>query len=112
MLTHHNLVANFVNSAVVIPEGVKKGLSFLPLSHIFERMIIYLYLFNYTGIYYAESMETIVADIQHVKPNVFTTVPRLLEKVYDKIMEKGKALTGIKKRNFLLVGSFSRKVYH
>ncbi|WP_412466236.1 AMP-dependent synthetase/ligase [Pedobacter sp. KLB.chiD] len=100
MLTHHNLVANFVNSAVVMPEGVKKSLSFLPLSHIFERMIIYLYLFNYTGIYYAESMETIVADIQHVKPNAFSTVPRLLEKVYDKIMEKGKALTGIKKGIF------------
>jgi len=100
MLTHDNLVANFVNSAVVMPEGVKKSLSFLPLSHIFERMIIYLYLFNYTGIYYAESMETIVADIQQVKPNAFSTVPRLLEKVYDKIMEKGKALTGIKKAIF------------
>lgn len=100
MLTHHNLVANFENSAVVMPEGVKKGLSFLPLSHIFERMIIYLYLFNRTAVYYAESMETIVADIQQVKPNAFSTVPRLLEKVYDKIMEKGKALTGIKKGIF------------
>ena len=100
MLTHQNLVANFENSAVVMPEGVKKGLSFLPLSHIFERMIIYLYLFNRTSVYYAESMETIVADIQHVKPNAFSTVPRLLEKVYDKIMEKGKALTGIKKGIF------------
>lgn len=100
MLTHDNLVANFVNSSVVMPEGVKKGLSFLPLSHIFERMIIYLYLFNRTSIYYAESMDTIVSDIQHVKPNAFSTVPRLLEKVYDKIMEKGKALTGIKKGIF------------
>lgn len=100
MLTHNNLVANFVNSAVVMPKGVEKGLSFLPLSHIFERMIIYLYLFNRTSIYYAESMETIVADIQFVKPNAFSTVPRLLEKVYDKIMEKGKALTGVKKAIF------------
>jgi len=100
MLTHNNLVANFVNSSVVIPEGVKKGLSFLPLSHIFERMIIYLYLFNSTAVYYAESMETIVADIQHVKPNAFSTVPRLLEKVYDKIMEKGKSLTGVKRGIF------------
>jgi len=100
MLTHDNLVANFVNSSVVMPEGVTKGLSFLPLSHIFERMIIYLYLFNRTSVYYAESMDTIVADIQHVKPNSFSTVPRLLEKVYDKIMEKGKALTGIKKGIF------------
>ncbi|PWS27457.1 long-chain fatty acid--CoA ligase [Pedobacter yonginense] len=100
MLTHHNLVSNFVNSAVVMPEGVSKGLSFLPLSHIFERMIIYLYLFNHTAVYYAESMDTIVADIQQVKPNAFSTVPRLLEKVYDKIMEKGKSLTGIKKGIF------------
>ncbi|RNL54969.1 AMP-dependent synthetase/ligase [Pedobacter jejuensis] len=100
MLTHNNLVANFTNSSVVMPEGVKKGLSFLPLSHIFERMIIYLYLYNRTSVYYAESMETIVADIQQVKPNSFSTVPRLLEKVYDKIMEKGKALTGIKKGIF------------
>ncbi|MFC4211521.1 AMP-dependent synthetase/ligase [Pedobacter lithocola] len=100
MLTHHNLVANFTNSSVVMPEGVKKGLSFLPLSHIFERMIIYLYLYNRTAVYYAESMETIVADIQQVKPNAFSTVPRLLEKVYDKIMEKGKALKGVKKGIF------------
>ncbi|NTE03443.1 long-chain fatty acid--CoA ligase [Agrobacterium tumefaciens] len=100
MLTHNNLVSNFVNSLVVMPKGVEKGLSFLPLSHIFERMIIYLYLYNHTAVYYAESMETIVADIQHVKPNAFSTVPRLLEKVYDKIMEKGKSLTGIKKGLF------------
>lgn len=100
MLTHDNLVSNFVNSAVVMPQGVNKSLSFLPLSHIFERMIIYLYLFNNTAIYYAESMDTIVADIQHVKPNAFSTVPRLLEKVYDKIMEKGKDLTGIKRGIF------------
>ncbi|WP_443945875.1 AMP-dependent synthetase/ligase [Pedobacter sp. AW1-32] len=100
MLTHNNLVCNFVKSSVVIPEGLAKGLSFLPLSHIFERMIIYLYLFNRTAVYYAESMDTIVADIQSVKPNAFSTVPRLLEKVYDKIMEKGKALTGVKKAIF------------
>ncbi|RZK89734.1 MAG: long-chain fatty acid--CoA ligase [Pedobacter sp.] len=109
MLTHNNLVANFENSAVVMPEGVKKGLSFLPLSHIFERMIIYLYLFNRTAVYYAESMETIVADIQHVKPNSFSTVPRLLEKVYDKIMEKGKALTGIKRGIFFWSVSLAEK---
>ena len=100
MLTHNNLVDNFKNSAVVCPKGMTKGLSFLPLSHIFERMIVYLYLYSGISIYYAESMETIVADIQHVKPDVFSTVPRLLEKVYEKIMEKGKALTGIKKNIF------------
>lgn len=97
MLTHDNLVQNFKNSAVIFPKEVKKVLSFLPLSHIFERMITYLYLYTDAALYYAENMETIVADIQQVKPHGFSTVPRLLEKVYDKIMEKGKALTGVKK---------------
>lgn len=100
MLTHNNLVKNFENSAVLLPDGIRTGLSFLPLSHIFERMVIYLYMFTNTSVYYAESMDTIVADIQFVKPTVFSTVPRLLEKVYEKIMEKGKALTGIKKGIF------------
>jgi len=100
MLTHDNLVKNFENSAVLLPEGIGKALSFLPLSHVFERMVVYLYLYCNTAVYYAESMDTIVADIQFVKPNVFSTVPRLLEKVYDKIMEKGKALTGIKRGIF------------
>lgn len=100
MLTHDNLVKNFENSAVLLPDGISKGLSFLPLSHIFERMVVYLYMYCNTAVYYAESMDTIVADIQFIKPNVFSTVPRLLEKVYEKIMEKGKALTGIKRGIF------------
>ena len=100
MLTHNNLIKNFENSAVLLPPGIKKGLSFLPLSHIFERMIVYLYFYCGVSVYYAESMETIVADIQFVKPSAFSTVPRLLEKVYEKIMEKGKALTGVKRGIF------------
>ncbi|TCD02569.1 AMP-dependent synthetase/ligase [Pedobacter psychroterrae] len=100
MLTHDNLVKNFENSAVLLPDGISAGLSFLPLSHIFERMVVYLYMYCNTAVYYAESMDTIVADIQFIKPNVFSTVPRLLEKVYEKIMEKGKALTGIKRGIF------------
>ncbi|MCJ0741424.1 AMP-dependent synthetase/ligase [Pedobacter montanisoli] len=100
MLTHDNLVQNFKNSAILLPPDIKKTLSFLPLSHIFERMISYLYAYLGLSIYYAESMDTIVADIQSVKPNGFSTVPRLLEKVYDKIMEKGKELTGIKRAIF------------
>lgn len=100
MLTHDNLVQNFKKSAIIFPKEVKVALSFLPLSHIFERMIIYLYAYSAVSIYYAESMDTIVADIQYVKPHSFSTVPRLLEKVYDKIMEKGKDLTGIKRGIF------------
>jgi long-chain acyl-CoA synthetase len=100
MLTHDNLVQNFKNSAVLLPPGINSALSFLPLSHIFERMVVYLYAYLGISVYYAESMDTIVADIQFVKPSGFSTVPRLLEKVYDKIVEKGKALTGIKKAIF------------
>jgi len=100
MLTHDNLVQNFKKSAVLLPNNVTHALSFLPLSHIFERMISYLYAYLNIAIYYAESMDTIVADIQFVKPSGFSTVPRLLEKVYDKIVEKGKSLTGIKKAIF------------
>ncbi|SOD17984.1 AMP-dependent synthetase/ligase [Pedobacter xixiisoli] len=109
MLTHDNLVQNFKKSAVLLPDGVAHGLSFLPLSHIFERMISYLYAYLNISIYYAESMDTIVADIQSVKPTVFSTVPRLLEKVYDKIVEKGKALTGIKKMIFFWSLSLAEK---
>lgn len=100
MLTHHNLVQNFKSLAMIWPDKIYKMLSFLPLSHIFERTITYLYAYRDGSLYYAESMETIVADIQQVKPNAFSTVPRLLEKVYDKIMEKGKELTGLKRKIF------------
>jgi long-chain acyl-CoA synthetase len=88
-------------SSPVFPPGEQmRSLSFLPLNHIFERMVTYLYLFKGTGIYYAESLETIGDNLKEVKPHMFTTVPRLLEKVYDKIMMKGAELTGIKKKLF------------
>ena len=112
VLTHHNLVNNFEKSSVLLPPGLEKALSFLPLSHIFERMISYLYAYGNVGVYYAESMETIVADIQEVKPNAFSTVPRLLEKVYDKIMEKGKDLTGLKKGIFFWSLALAEKYDH
>lgn len=100
MLTHKNLVENVKYSAVIFPLEVQVAVSFLPLSHIFERMISYLYVYAGVSIYYAESMDTIVADIQEVRPHAFSTVPRLLEKVYDKIIEKGKELTGVKRGIF------------
>jgi long-chain acyl-CoA synthetase len=109
MLTHNNLVKNFEHSSVLVPPGLNKALSFLPLSHIFERMIVYLHMYKGASVYYAESTETIVADIQFVKPNGFSTVPRLLEKVYDKIIEKGKALTGVKKGIFFWALSVAEK---
>lgn len=100
MLTHDNLVSNFKSSNPLIPEGSHKALSFLPLSHIFERMVVYMYLSKGVSIYYAESLEKIADNLKEVQPHMFTTVPRLLEKVYDKIVAKGAELTGIKKKLF------------
>lgn len=100
MLTHRNLVSNMIACEELLPPDIQKALSFLPLCHIFERMVCYLYLYKGISIYYAESLETIAADIREVQPDVFTTVPRLLEKVYDKIVARGAALSGIKKALF------------
>jgi long-chain acyl-CoA synthetase len=96
MLTHNNLISNVKASSLLYPGSFSKALSFLPLSHIFERMVIYTYFYLGISVYYAESMDTIAADIRDVKPNGFTTVPRLLEKVYDRIVTKGSELKGIK----------------
>ena len=101
MLTHKNLITNVIASSHRLPMGDDlKALSFLPLCHVFERMLDYLYIFKSVSIYYAESIDTIGDDLKEVKPQFFATVPRLLEKVYDKIVTKGTDLTGIKKRLF------------
>ena len=101
MLSHKNILSNVIASLPCFPPGRNmKALSFLPLNHIFERMVSYIYLFNGTSIYYAEGLETIGDNLKEVRPNMFTTVPRLLEKVYDKIMLKGNKLNGIKRKLF------------
>ncbi len=100
MLTHDNLISNVMYSSNLYPKGVTRALSFLPLSHIFERMVCYMYIYLGISIYYAESMDTIVANMAEVKPHCFTTVPRLLEKVYDRIVAKGHEQKGIKKTLF------------
>lgn len=101
MLSHKNLVSNVVYSTERLPVSWQaRGLSFLPLCHVYERMIIYLYFYNGVSLYYAESMDTIGDNLREVKPEVFTAVPRLLEKVFDKIMAKGAELSGIKKMLF------------
>ena len=103
MLSHNNIVSNVCDSNCVFDEiGVegKRALSFLPLNHVFERMVSYIYIYNSVSVYYAESMETIGENLKEVKPLIFTTVPRLLEKVYEKIMAKAATLTGIKKNLF------------
>ncbi|NNE76798.1 MAG: AMP-binding protein, partial [Pricia sp.] len=102
MLSHDNLVSNALESSKRLPivDGETKSLSFLPLCHVYERMLIYLYQFRGVTIYYAESLETISENLKETGPHVMTAVPRLLEKVYDKILAKGTELTGIKKKLF------------
>ncbi len=100
LLTHDNILSNVRASAHLMLDHISKALSFLPLCHIFERMVVYIYLTKRIEIHYAESLDNIVVDINDVKPQIFTSVPRVLEKVYDKIVDKGKALTGIKKALF------------
>ncbi len=101
MLSHDNLLSNCRNSSSAVPVGKDdKALSFLPLCHIFERMVTYLYMIHGVSIYYAESMETIADNLREVHPSIFTTVPRLLEKVYDRIVAKGHEQTGIKHKLF------------
>jgi long-chain acyl-CoA synthetase len=110
MLSHSNILSNVMASLPCFPPGAQlRSLSFLPLNHIFERMVTYLYLFNGTSVYYAESLETIGDNLKEVKPHMFTTVPRLLEKVYDKIMQKGSELTGLKKKLFFWAHDLATK---
>ncbi len=110
MLSHRNILSNVMASIPCFPPGESlRSLSFLPLNHIFERMVTYLYLFRGTSIYYAESLETIGENLKEVKPHLFTTVPRLLEKVYDKIMQKGNELTGIKRKLFFWAHDLAEK---
>jgi len=110
MLSHRNILSNVNASIPCFPPGENlTALSFLPLNHIFERMVTYLYLFRGVSIYYAESLETIADNLKEVQPSLFTTVPRLLEKVYDRIMQKGNELTGVKKKLFFWAHSLAEK---
>lgn len=101
MLSHDNIVSNVIASDRRVPfEHGASALSFLPVCHIFERMILYLYQYCGISVHFAEGLDTISENLKEVKPQVMTVVPRLLEKVYDKIIAKGADLTGIKKALF------------
>jgi long-chain acyl-CoA synthetase len=102
MLSHNNIVSNVLDSAPRIPfdPGKSTALSFLPICHIFERMILYIYQYYGVSVYFGESIDKISDNLKEVRPTVITAVPRLLEKVYDKIYAKGTELTGIKKKLF------------
>ncbi|MGE5410263.1 MAG: AMP-binding protein, partial [Clostridiales bacterium] len=99
VLTHKNLTSNAVDASSVIswhPKG-DIALSFLPLSHIFERTMINIYLYRGVKIYFAESIELLAQNLQEIHPTIMSSVPRMLEKVYDKILQKGSELKAIKK---------------
>ncbi len=107
MLTHHNIVSNVLASDSRIPRDKSvplkdvRVLSFLPICHIFERMLFYLFQYNGFSIYFAESIEKMGDNIKEVKPHYMSVVPRLIEKVYDKIYDKGTSAGGLKARIFL-----------
>ncbi len=101
MLSHNNLLSNLEACKPRIPaDNNSSVLTFLPVCHVYERMLHYLYMYLGCSIHFAESMETIGDNIREVKPDVFTAVPRLIEKVFDKIMATGDTLTGVKRKLF------------
>jgi long-chain acyl-CoA synthetase len=101
MLSHQNIISNFMGAINIPPIGEEgRSLSYLPLCHVYERMLNYLFQYLGISIYYAENMGTIADNIKEVKPDIMSTVPRLLEKIYDKIIAKGRKLKGIKKKIF------------
>ena len=111
MLSHTNLVSNVIDSKKRVPfkQENSKALSFLPVCHVFERMILYLYQYCGTEIYFAESIEKMSDNLKEISPTVMTAVPRLYEKVYDKIVAKGADLKGIKKALFFWALSLGLK---
>ena len=112
MLSHQNIYSNVMFSKESFPfedAPDSKVLSFLPLNHIFEKMVTYIYLYSGISIYYAESLDTIGDNLKEIKPDGFTTVPRLLEKVFEKIMAKGAEQTGIKKKLFFWAVALGEK---
>ena len=103
MLSHWNITSNVLDSSPRVPlppSGETRVLSFLPICHIFERVLIYVYQYAGTTIYFAEGIDKIGDNAKEVKPNLMSVVPRLLEKVFDKIYAKGSELSGIKKALF------------
>lgn len=112
MLTHSNIFHNVMYSKESFPfedQPTFKALSFLPLNHIYEKTVSYIYLFSGINIYYAESLETIADNLRDIKPECFSSVPRLLEKVFEKIMATGRSLTGIKRKLFFWAVGLAEK---
>ena len=110
MLSHENILSNVMNLYHIFPvDEHSRAVSYLPLCHVYERTCVYILMYLGVSIYYAENMGTIAANIQEIKPHVLTTVPRLLEKVYDKIMAKGRNLDPIPKKLFFRAVELGKK---
>jgi long-chain acyl-CoA synthetase len=112
MLTHHNILSNVMMSKESFPFEDRpdfRALSFLPLNHILERMVSYINMFSGISIYYAESFDTIGANLLEIKPHLFATVPRILEKVFEKIMAKGASLKGVQRALFFWAVELGKK---
>lgn len=108
ILTHRNIINNFKAIVPIVPiQSHNRVLSYLPLCHIYERMMNYAWQYLGIPIYYAESLPTIADNMREIKPTIFTTVPRLLEKFYDKIIATGRKQKGIKKRIFFWADSIA-----
>lgn len=113
MLSHNNITRNAIAAAERLPVApVAKGLSFLPLCHSYERVLVYVYMKTGVGTYYAESLETIGDNLREIHPEVFSAVPRLLEKVFDRIMDKGKNLSGVKRLLFFWAVGLAEQYEH
>ncbi len=101
MLSHVNLVSNAMAAAEILrPCGHERALSFLPLCHIYERTVVNMYAYVGTSIYYAENLDSVGQNLREVKPDTFSTVPRLLEKIYERILARGEQLSGLQRRIF------------
>ena len=103
MLSHKNLLSNCM-AIVPLMDGspAERAISFLPLCHIFERTLTNAYIYSGMSIYYAESLEKIGENLREVRPDFFAIVPRLLEKIFERIVAKGNELTGRRRQLFLL----------
>ena len=101
MLLHRNIISNFIAAAEIPPYGPEhSALSFLPLCHIYERMLNYMYQYRGISVYYAENIATVADNLKEINPEILCTVPRLLEKIYDKIDANGRKLKGVKRLLF------------
>ena len=109
MLSHENLISNFLAVRDIPNPEFSRALSYLPLCHIYERMMNYMYQHRGFEIFYAESPAKVADNIKETLPEMMTTVPRLMEKIYDKVYRKGEKMTGIKKKIFYWALDFATK---